>query len=434
MRRTVLSDGAAGRRRVKVVPCPSRERDEDLAVLRLGEVLHDREAEAGAAEVARARLVDAVEALEDRAPGRASGMPMPVSLTSMRTQSGREPDTATSMRPPGSLYLMALSSRLSSTCSSARRSASAAGAGLGAHLGLQTAGLELRLQVLEHGPASAATSTGSSARLRVPPSIRESSSRSSIKRRQPLGVAQDHVEVLPALLGRDLAAAQRLREAADRGERRAQLVRDVGHEVAAHALEPADLGHVVEHGDDAEQRALAREAHRVHLELAAAAGRRAGSRAPRARRCARPRASAASTSTRRITSSAGGPRPRPTNPNSSRSRGFARITRCSRRATSTPSTMPGEHGVEPRLLVVRLREPPAQLLGHVVDRARDRAELVARAPRQALREVARRDGRRRRCSSRTRRVSSVAKSRPRAGPPATSPAARRREQALARAR
>ena len=51
-----------------------------------------------------------------------------------------------------------------------------------------------------------------------------------------------------------------------------------------------------------------------------------------------------------------------------------------------------EHGAQPRLLVAGLREPPPQLLGHVVDRARDRAELVARAPRQALREVPGGDG------------------------------------------
>ena len=42
--------------------------------------------------------------------------------------------------------------------------------------------------------------------------------------RQPVGVAQDHIQILPSLLDGDLAAAQSLGKATDRRERRAKLV------------------------------------------------------------------------------------------------------------------------------------------------------------------------------------------------------------------
>ena len=52
-------------------------------------------------------------------------------------------------------------------------------------------------------------------------------------------------------------AQQRLGVARDRGERRLELVRDVGHEVPADRLEPAHLGEVVQHQHGAAGRAAA---------------------------------------------------------------------------------------------------------------------------------------------------------------------------------
>ena len=48
-----------------------------------------------------------------------------------------------------------------------------------------------------------------------------------------------------------VAVGERLDVAADRGQRRAQLVRDVGDEVAADLIGAPQLGDVVQHQDDA---------------------------------------------------------------------------------------------------------------------------------------------------------------------------------------
>ena len=67
-----------------LVPWPQRALDVELAAVGLHDVLDDGEAEAGAAELARARLVDAVEALgEPRQVAR--GMPTPVSSIATST-------------------------------------------------------------------------------------------------------------------------------------------------------------------------------------------------------------------------------------------------------------------------------------------------------------------------------------------------------------
>ena len=50
---------------MNVEPSPSRDSHGDVAAVRLRDVAHDREPEPGAAGVAAARPVDAVEALED---------------------------------------------------------------------------------------------------------------------------------------------------------------------------------------------------------------------------------------------------------------------------------------------------------------------------------------------------------------------------------
>ena len=70
----------------------------------------------------------------------------------------------------------------------------------------------------------------------------------------PLRVPRDDLEEPPPLVLVGVALRQRLDVAADRGQRRAQLVRHVGDEVAADLIRPAQLGDVVQHEDDAVRR------------------------------------------------------------------------------------------------------------------------------------------------------------------------------------
>ena len=66
-----------------------------------------------------------------------------------------------------------------------------------------------------------------------------------------LGMARDDRQEPPALLGVAVALGQRLDIAADRRQRRAQLVRDVGDEIAADLIRAAQVGDVVQDHDGA---------------------------------------------------------------------------------------------------------------------------------------------------------------------------------------
>jgi hypothetical protein len=79
--------------------------------------------------------------------------------------------------------------------------------------------------------------------------------------------AEDDLEIRLRVTRRQVALQQRLGEAADRGERRLQLVRCVRHEIAADGLELSVVGHVVEDGDGTPELAQ-READGVRLEHA----------------------------------------------------------------------------------------------------------------------------------------------------------------------
>ena len=69
---------------------------------------------------------------------------------------------------------------------------------------------------------------------------------------QPLGVRAGHLEEPPRVrVIVERAVQERLQVALDAGERRPELVGDVGHELAPDPLEPAELGHVVEYQEDA---------------------------------------------------------------------------------------------------------------------------------------------------------------------------------------
>ena len=86
---------------------------------------------------------------------------------------------------------------------------------------------------------------------------------------EPLGVAKDDLEEFPRVLRLfERPLEQGLEIAVNGGERRAELVGHVRHELGAHVLEPPQLGHVVEHHDQAPLVAPERERQRLDLEHA----------------------------------------------------------------------------------------------------------------------------------------------------------------------
>ena len=112
------------------------------------------------------------------------------------------------------------------------------------------------------------------------PSSRESVRRSARQRRQPPALIDDALaEAQRRVTIVESAVAERLGVALDRRERRAQLVRDVGDEVAPHAIQLLGLGDVAHHDDGALLRAEGRSGerqratNRLHaLEVQAALG------------------------------------------------------------------------------------------------------------------------------------------------------------------
>src|SRR4029453_4442211 len=137
-----------GKRHAHGGPVPQRALDLEPPVVRLDDVLHDRQAEPRATQLARARPVDAEEALRQpwqvvapgapaavAAPGADAGaarrkrsasrgrswlgMPTPVSTTVSSTAGAPASDprrASTCTRPPSGVYLTALSIRLTRTC------------------------------------------------------------------------------------------------------------------------------------------------------------------------------------------------------------------------------------------------------------------------------------------------------------------------------
>ena len=81
-------------------------------------------------------------------------------------------------------------------------------------------------------------------------------------------IAEDRGQEAASRLRIRLVGEQRLGVARDRGERRLQLVRHIGHEVAAHRLQPPELGEVMHHQHRAPGRQRARvQQHRSVVQL-----------------------------------------------------------------------------------------------------------------------------------------------------------------------
>ena len=176
----------------------------------------------------------------------------PMSATSMRTRPSGAGRTCTATRPPAGVYLIALSSRFASICSTALRSAISAVRAVDLDVALEFARAQARVEFAQQPlrPARRRRSARAAA-ARSPLSMRESSSRSSTSAPRRFALPTITSTACLAFASGSSASASRLGEAADRGERRLQLVRGVGDEVAAHRLDAPHLGHVVKHGDRA---------------------------------------------------------------------------------------------------------------------------------------------------------------------------------------
>ena len=137
------------------------------------------------------------------------------------------------------MNLTALDSRLTTTWTMRSRSARTLGTRPGRLRSRRT--LRSRNSWLVEAAVSSITSRMSSSdscHSTRPDSRRETSSTWPISRRQALGLLDDDAEEARALRGRQLrVVVQDLGEGADRGERRAQLVRHGGDELVLHAVE-----------------------------------------------------------------------------------------------------------------------------------------------------------------------------------------------------
>ena len=108
--------------------------------------------------------------------------------------------------------------------------------------------LALSSAVSMQASTSSATSTGKSCTSSLPASMRASFSRSSVRRASRVAWSRIIRRNRRLFLGSSIAPGeQRFGKALNGGERRLEFVRDVGHEILAHAFEPPKFGHVMQH-------------------------------------------------------------------------------------------------------------------------------------------------------------------------------------------
>ena len=214
-----------------------------MPVVRLDDRLRDREPEARAGDRLVLHACGAEEAVEQAISARRGGMPIPVSAISMRTPPSVLGRASSSTRPPAGVNLSAFETRLSTTCpmrpgspvisrpgsatqSSRMPRAAAAGAHASAHWRTIVAGVELGLRERKSVPECACAESRRSStrpsRRSAFRSITFSHSRCSLGLAGRLGVVDDELEI-----------------AANRRQRRAQLVRHERDELVLDAVELA---------------------------------------------------------------------------------------------------------------------------------------------------------------------------------------------------
>ena len=189
------------------------------------------------------------------------------------------------------------------------------------------------------------------------------------QRGDPLRVAMDRREELLRRLGIDAAAEQRLGVARDRRDRRAQLVRGVRQELAAHGLERAHPRDVVEH-DDRPRIGAGRRLAAARCRAARAGAHRAAEQLELAPRPARRRARCVDERREPARQSL----PSPT----SGSRGVVDEHDLAVAIDHDHALdEAAEHDRQQVALLGQLADPRLDLAGHVHHRAREHAELAA---------------------------------------------------------
>ena len=189
-------------------------------------------------------------------------MPIPSSSTLTSTVSSRRRAATRTVPPPGE-YLTAFSTRSIRICRSFSRSASAAsGSGGRSSTNSWPSSTSDCFAAATTSVTISPTSVGGELDLQVAGVEPGDAEQPVDDRRQPLGLGGDVAEERVALLLAEehVVAEQRLGEAVDRGQRRAQLVGDVRDELRLHLLDDA-LGGDVAEGEDAAGHGAGRVAH-----------------------------------------------------------------------------------------------------------------------------------------------------------------------------
>ena len=276
---------SSGRRSVNVLPCARGRAEVDGPAVGRGQAARDGQAQAGAAALARG--VAAVEAVEHEGLGLGRDALARCRAPPPSRARRRRPPRPPPGRPAG-VWRSALSSRISMICSTRgrRRPRPRPCAPR------PTARAEGTPARSASGTRGATTSATSSARSTAPRSERDGArveaGELELLLHQPLepgGLLGHRREELAAVALADPVALQQLQEALERGDRRLELVGDVGHQVAPGALQPALVGDVAQRHDHPGV-GVARQPGGVQLQLdarpAATISRRSDRRARRA--------------------------------------------------------------------------------------------------------------------------------------------------------
>ena len=264
--------------------------------------------------------------------------------------------------------------------------------------------------------------SGSSSSLSSRDSMRESSSRSSIRLREPLGVALDELDEARGRLRVVLDRAQRLRRGAHGRERAAQLVRGVRDEIAPHRLEPAQLGHVDEHREHA---AAARPAASPRAPAPGAACRPASSSSTSASAARAPRVSSSwLRSALRTTCSTDLPTASGPISSIARSAGLVSTMRPSRADDEHAFVHARQDAGQQIALGAQLVQAARKTVRELIERVAERDDLVVARGARARREIAR--------GHFARGIGQLAQpARSELAPPRTKPAPRRRARSSA---
>ena len=195
-----------------VLPRPTLALDPDPPAHQLDQPRRDGQPQARAAEAPRGRGVGLLEGLEDARPACRRGMPMPVSRTAKCSvdavavgAAGSACRSTSSTTSPRSVNLIALPTRLTTTCRSRPRIADQSVGHVGGDVVRPAPGpwrAPAARATSSCRPAARGGRSGIASRSSLPASIFEKSRMSLITHQERLARLADHLQVL-ALLGRE---------------------------------------------------------------------------------------------------------------------------------------------------------------------------------------------------------------------------------------